>query len=367
MIEDFAYRALPTGVVLGKETSKTFYGKSHNKSYYLGCSTGGRHGWKTSMECSFNNLTSWSFHFLPLIGTEGAPTFVPLNMWPTIHQYILKQCDEVDGVADEIFELADLCDYDPSGLLIFSPLYATDDSVVYPRLQPGAEATEAPFTYFSGQHFAAADWFSYAIYNNSYRDPLSLKPEDYHLSADLNLFNIGTWDGGLSAFKDRGGKVLHYHGLVDAIISCDNSPRYYEHVSQTMNLDSKALDEFYEYFRISGMVHCGGGPRATFIGNQRRNTASLDPEENVLTAIVRWVEESIAPETITGTAYKNGSQSAGVDFKKRHCRWPYRNAYKGIGGYKDPNSWERVVDEKAWSDTIMLEWLFLADCTYSIQ
>ncbi|XPS72599.1 Feruloyl esterase [Ascochyta lentis] len=361
VIEDFAYRALHTGVVLG-------------------CSTGGRQGWKSVQSFpddfdgvvagapafSFNNLTSWSCHFLPLTGSQGAPTFVPLNMWPIIHQDILSQCDKLDGVADGILESPDLCEYDSSGLIcssgqnsscltltqaetvrsIYSPLYATDGSLVYPRLQPGAEATEAPFTYFNGQRFGAADWFSYAIFNDSNWDPMSLKPEDYDLSADLNLFNIETWNGDLSAFKDRGGKVLHYHGLADGIISSDNSPRYYEHVSQTMSLDPEALDEFYRYFRISGMAHCGGGPGASFIGNQRRNNASLDPEENVLTAIVRWVEEGIAPDTITGTAYRNGSQSAGIDFKRRHCRWPYRNQYKGTGDYKDTDSWHCILDEE---------------------
>lgn len=35
-----------TGVVVGKEVTKKFYGKEHKKSYYLGCSTGGRQGFK---------------------------------------------------------------------------------------------------------------------------------------------------------------------------------------------------------------------------------------------------------------------------------------------------------------------------------
>ncbi len=35
-----------TGVVVGKEIVKEYYKKSHTKSYYLGCSTGGRQGFK---------------------------------------------------------------------------------------------------------------------------------------------------------------------------------------------------------------------------------------------------------------------------------------------------------------------------------
>jgi hypothetical protein len=47
--------------------------------------------------------------------------------------------------------------------------------------------------------------------------------------------------------------IVHYHGLADAIISSDNSPRYYNHVSRTMGLTSDQLDDFYRFFRISGM------------------------------------------------------------------------------------------------------------------
>lgn len=376
VIEDFAYRALHTGVVLGKDISKNFYGRPHTKSYYLGCSTGGRQGWKEVQSFpedfdgvvagapafAFNNLTSWSCHFLPLTGPVGADTFIPVDMWPAIHQDILDQCDELDGVKDGILESPDWCDYDPSGLLcgsgqtsgclttkqletlrsVYSPLLSVDGSLVYPRLQPGAELTGASQVYFTGQPFFAADWWRYAIFNNSAWDPLSLKPKDYVLSSTLNLFNIETWNGDLSAFKKKGGKVLHYHGLMDGIISSDNSPRYYEHVSRTMNLGPAQLDDFYRYFRISGMAHCGGGPGATFIGNTAQSTASLDPHENVLMAIVRWVEEGIAPDAILGTAYINGTKDAGVDFKRWHCRWPRHNVYKGFGDPKDENSWKCI-------------------------
>ncbi|KAH7071868.1 Tannase/feruloyl esterase, partial [Paraphoma chrysanthemicola] len=376
VIEDFAYRALHTGVVLGKKISRVFYGKGYTKSYYLGCSTGGRQGFKSVQDFpgdfdgvvagapafAFNNLTSWSCHFLPLTGPVGAPTFVPVEMWPVIHQDVLAQCDELDGLEDGILEFPHLCEYDPAGLVcregqnsscltplqadtvrkIYSPLYGTDGSLVYPRLQPGAEATEAPSALFSGQPFGAVDWWKYAIFNNASWDPASLKPSDYDISSHLNLFNIETWNGDLSAFKNKGGKLLHYHGLADGIISSENSPRYYEHVSKTMGLSSNQLDGFYRYFQVSGMAHCGGGPGASVIGNSKRNSASLDPKENVLMAMVQWVEKGIAPESITGIAYKNGTAALGVDYKRKHCRWPSRNVYGGVGDPKDENAWKCI-------------------------
>jgi len=35
-----------TGAVIGKQLTKLYYGTAHKKSYYLGCSTGGRQGFK---------------------------------------------------------------------------------------------------------------------------------------------------------------------------------------------------------------------------------------------------------------------------------------------------------------------------------
>ncbi|KAF2845817.1 tannase and feruloyl esterase [Plenodomus tracheiphilus IPT5] len=377
VIEDFAYRALHTGVVVGKQISHQFYMRAHTKSYYLGCSTGGRQGFKSVQDFpddfdgvvagapafAFNNLTSWSTHFLPLTGVQGDPQFVPSEMWLVIHKDILAHCDSIDGAWDGILESPDLCDYDPTGLLctpsqntscltsaqvdtvrsIYSPLFGPDGSLVYPRLQPGVEATEAPVSYFLGQAFGAVDWWKYAIFNNPAWNPLTLNPEDYETSSRLNLFNIETWEGDLCKFQGRGGKLLHYHGVADGIIPSGNSARYYEHVSNTMGLRPQELDDFYRYFRISGMAHCGGGPGASFIGNSRRNTASLSPKENVLLATIRWVEEGVAPDTITGTAFVNGTMSAGVDYKRRHCRWPLRNVFDGKGDVKDDSSWQCVV------------------------
>jgi len=66
-----------TGVVVGKEITKQYYGEAYTKSYYLGCSTGGRQGFKAVQSypddfdgvvagapaLDFASLTSWSSSF----------------------------------------------------------------------------------------------------------------------------------------------------------------------------------------------------------------------------------------------------------------------------------------------------------------
>lgn len=380
VVEDFAYRALHSGVVLGKEVSKAFYGEEHNKSYYFGCSTGGRQGFKEAQDfpedfdglvigapaLAFENLTAWSGSFYVETGTNNASTFVPLTMWPVIHEDILDQCDDLDGYVDGIIEDPAICNYTVSSSLlcsgtanssacltdvqantvreIFSPVINTEDnSLVFPAMQPGTELL-AQYIYYAGSAFPyTTDWFRYAVYNDPTWDPATLNSKDYTAAATLNSFNIQTWEGDLSATKDRGSKILHYHGQQDQIITSFNSPRYYEHVSETMGLSPSQLDEFYRFFRIGGMGHCVGGPGATFIGQNIDSSATLEPDGNVLMAMVRWIEEGVAPDTILGTAYVNETQSTGeIAFQRRHCRYPLRNVYSGSGDPTEPDSWNCV-------------------------
>ena len=381
VVKDFAWRSVHTNAVVGKQISAAFYQKKHNKSYYLGCSTGGRQGFKSAQAfpedfdgivagapaLDFNNLNSWSGHFYLLTGVAGSPTYLTADQWTAVHADIMAQCDGIDGHVDGIIEDPLLCQYRPESLIcppgtaantstcitgtqartvraVFSGLYGENGTLVYPRMQPGSELLGEPYIYYAGQPFSySVDWFRYAVYNKPSWDPATLGPADYAFSDALNPSDIRTWSGDLSAAKTRGAKILHYHGQQDQIITSENSPRYYNHVAETMNLPSSALDDFYRFFRISGMGHCSGGPGATFIGQERTSTASLDPDQNVLTAVVRWVEEGHAPESILGTAFVNGAAGGQVAFRRRHCKYPLRNTYTGKGNPNDPDSWKCVV------------------------
>ncbi|KAF2139272.1 uncharacterized protein K452DRAFT_275434 [Aplosporella prunicola CBS 121167] len=379
VVEDFAWRSVHTGVVLGKRIANAFYGRKHDKSYYLGCSTGGRQGFKSAQSfpddfdgvvagapaIAFNNLSSWSGHFYTLTGSQDSESFVPLDMWTTIHESILAQCDDLDGAKDGIIEDPLRCEYDATALAcggagvnasacltpaqvttvqgVFSNLTSPDGSLVYPRMQPGSEATDASALY-AGQSFPYTnDWFRYAIYNDPAWDPAQLNASDYAAAAAKNPGDIETWNGDLEPFRARGAKILHYHGQMDGIISSENSPRYWRHVADTMGLQADQLDAFYRFFRISGMNHCEGGDGAWAVGQRVSAQASLDPEKNVLMAIVRWVEEGVPPETVTGTKWVDDDPEKGVEFTRAHCRFPKRNQYSGKGDVKDPASWECVA------------------------
>jgi feruloyl esterase len=311
---------------------------------------------------AFNNLTSWSGSFFRATGTNTSDTFVTPPQWALVHADVLKQCDLLDGYADGILEYPPLCNYDPSGLqctgssnastcltakqvqtvkTVLSPVYNDKGDLVYPRLQPGAEILAA-FILFAGTPFPyTTDWFRYAVYNDTTWNPTTLNGTDFDNAARINPGNIQTWKGDLSEAK-KNSKILHWHGAMDAIISSANSPRYYDHVSETMGLSSEELDDFYRFFTVSGTGHCGGGDGAHVIGQGSNEVSSYDPKENILMAIVDWVENGNAPETIIGTKYVNDTQSLGVEFKRAHCKYPKHNQYKGTGDAHLVESWECI-------------------------
>jgi feruloyl esterase len=312
----------------------------------------------------FNYLNSWSGIFYPIIRDAGKTGFPSPLTFPTIDESILAQCDMIDGAADGIVTSPDLCIYRPEAIecasatqnqstcvsgtqaesirQIFSDLYGVNGTFIYPHMQIAPGVLDAVYGIYAAAQFPyTVDWFKYAIMNNPTYDTDNITPEDWAYAWNKNPGMTNTWQGDLSAFKNRGGKLLTYHGQADPIISSTISPLYYDYVSRTMNLPSSDLDDFYRFFRVGGMGHCGGGAGASFIGNTLASTASLDPDQNVLMAMVRWIEQGVAPDTITGTKFVNDTPSLGVDFKRAHCRYPYRNQYIGSpgGDWKNPANW----------------------------
>ncbi|KAL8396784.1 hypothetical protein RB594_003752 [Gaeumannomyces avenae] len=379
VVEDFAYRAMVTGVRAGKAVTRDFYGRPHTKSYYLGCSTGGRQGMKMVQDFpdlfdgvsagapafNFNNLNTWSGHFLYLTGTNTSDTFVSRDLWAVVHQDILEKCDALDGNVDGVLEAPDLCRYAADDLLcggargataphcltasqvgtvnaVFSEMRSVDGASLYPRMQPGSEAG-AFDVYYTGLPSPYLDWLRYVVMADPSFDVYAFPPELWTKPDQLNPFDIRSFKGDISAFRDRGGKLLHYHGLMDNIISSDISPRYYDEVSRALGGASPdELDGFYRLFRISGMGHCRGGPGAHFIGNNRAQL-SADPgaaHDSVLMKLVRWVEDGEAPDVIRGAGTAGGGAGP-TTFARDHCRWPLMNRFQG-GDASSPDSWKCV-------------------------
>ncbi|KAK7718549.1 Feruloyl esterase [Diaporthe eres] len=379
VLEDYVYRAIYTGGVVGKEIAAAFYGDSVSKSYYMGCSGGGRQGFKLAHSfpeifdgiiaaapaINFNNLINFGGWLSTVAGFDtSSPEFVSQHLWEVIHEEVMNQCDGLDGAVDGLIENTDLCHPQFESLIcteqaanttnclsgaqaakvraLYEPLYGNDGTLLYPRLQPGTETTSYS-TYFSGEmSLLASEWFKYVICDPDF-DPETLTREDFAVANSQDPYNISTFDADLSAFQSRGGKLLTFHGMEDYIISSEISTLFYHRLAETMSMPPASLDSFYRYFRVSGMSHCALGTGAYSVGmysfGSAPNAMEQDPDDNVLARIVAWVERGEAPEYIRGTAFNTGLPGSGTAYKRKHCKYPSSNVYVGPGNYTDENAW----------------------------
>lgn len=119
------------------------------------------------------------------------------------------------------------------------------------------------------------------------------------------------------------------------------SSRFRVNFGADFNADFGELDAFFRLFRVPGMFHCNSGPGAWVLGQGGSGAAAgiqFTPEQNVLAALVAWVEEGKAPETIGGVKFMNDTVGSGVAMGRRHCRYPYRHTYTG-GNSTIASSW----------------------------
>ncbi|KAF6220895.1 hypothetical protein HO133_002575 [Letharia lupina] len=357
VVTDFAWRSLHTITVAGKKLTNLFYDKAYKKSYYLGCSLGGRQGIKAadmfpgdfdgivagSPALDFNNLQSWRASFFPITGSANSSGFISTASWTTlIHDEVLKQCDGLDGVMDGIIEDPNLCSFRPEALLcaknastncltstqvetvrkIFSPFYGEDGNLIYPAMQPGSEILAAENLY-AGKPFSYSEsWFKYVVYDPSW-NAATFDIHDAAKAETLNPSDIRTWPDRLCGFRNRGGKMLLYHGGQDNQITSFDTERFYDRLSRGTPAPSDALDAFFRFFRVPGMYHCNSGPGGWVMGQGGGASAAGVPfarANNVLAALVHWVENGTAVDDIVGTKFVNDSVELGVDFRHRHCR-----------------------------------------------
>ncbi|KAJ7078443.1 tannase and feruloyl esterase [Mycena belliarum] len=359
VLNDFSFRSIHIEAVIGKQIVEAYYGRPQDKSYYLGCSTGGRQGIKTALQypgdfdgiiagapaADFNHLLHWTGMLSRYIGAPKAPSspsFIPVESWKFIAKEVLRQCDGIDGVVDGIVDEPDACDFRPEALLcgtdvvngkhcltvpqvealrkIYSPLYGVDGELLYPRYDPGAEGSPLISFALSGSFPPyTEEWLKYVVLNVTDYDIDNYALQHHVLMDTINPGGISSFDGDFSAFRDRGGKLLTYHGRADAVIPSGFSKRLYNLISRTLSMPS--LDSFYRLFNVPGMDHCEDGIGASRFGQLPASKSLNDSSHNIILALVDWVENGVAPDVIIGTARSGAT--------REHCRYPMKSMWNG--------------------------------------
>lgn len=366
-IIDNAYLGIHEMTVVGKALTQAYYGRAPGRSYFVGTSTGGRQGLMEAQR--FPDDYDGILSACPAINWHR---FVPASLWPEVamlstSNFVSKAkldavtaaaiaaCDADDGVKDGVIDDPFHCAYDPQALIgtkVGDETFTAADAEVIRKTWQGPRRQDGTFMWHGLER--GADLFPYAGTEGS---PLRGKPFGialdywvYYLAQDAKwdwttltyagfeqLWTksveqygavIGTDDPDLTRFRDRGGKVIIYHGLTDQLIPAAGSINYYRRVQQRMG-GAETTAKFARLFLVPGVDHGFRGAGAAPTGLNE--------------ALLRWVEEGQPPDQIL-------AEKRDADGKVIRTRplFPYPQVakYNGSGSPDEAENFERTPPRK---------------------
>ncbi|MBT5240090.1 MAG: tannase/feruloyl esterase family alpha/beta hydrolase [Rhodospirillaceae bacterium] len=371
---DFYYRATHATAQAAKAILTTAMGRDIERSYFRGCSTGGRQGLISAQRfpADFDGVIAaapagvspggglhliWSA--LANLDDNGDQILAASKI-PALHAAVLGACDSIDGLEDGLIDDPRVCAFDPMTLqcrgrdkddcltkaevAVVSKVYqgAIDSSgtplyraVPMPGSEPnwvpayiGVNAQPSIYYLFGG------DFFRYVAFAE---DPgPSWMPEDFDFDRDpsrmgynRHLNNAASPD--LRAFVARGGKVISYQGWSDQSVPPLGVIDYLSDVENFMG-GKESASEFYRLFMLPGVAHCVGGEGPSRV--------------DALTALEDWVENDEAPEQLIAYKLKNDPGNfaaahlppADEDVEMSRPLYPYPDVARYRDG--DPNRWQ---------------------------
>ena len=215
----------------------------------------------------------------------------------------------------------------------------------------GASLGASPAAVLNTSTALSTSFYRSFIHNSSSWDPATFTHADVQLADALDPGAANADDVlSLSAFAERGGKVLLYHGEADADIPVGNSLFLHERMRETCG-----DDDFFRMFLVPGMRHCAGSEAAPWYVGAAGHAISLgvtepvgelrDAEHDVVVAMMGWVEDGDAPERLVASKFGNDSAVEGIEGQRPLCVYPRRARFVGgeEGDPADVGSWECEV------------------------
>jgi feruloyl esterase len=338
--DDYFFRAPHALSKVSKAIIKAFYGKAPAKSYFDGCSNGGREGLLLAQRYphDFDGIVAGApaAYIGALVGYEAwiARNTIPNDKIFVLHSAVISACDGLDGLVDGQIDDPRLCRFDPGTLAG----QLTDDEIARVRrlyagpsdhgvrLYPGGQpyGSEISWTFWLnpspelGRGIAAelADnalkhlahpigrpHSSLADFEFTLRDFRRLVPE----TVKANAMSLD-----LSEFRRAGGKLIIWHGASDQGIPFEGTLDYWQRLTGGRPQDWARL------YVVPSMWHCSGGDTLT----------EFDP----FRSLVSWVEGGHAPYRLVAT----GKDRSGNVLRTRPVfPYPLRAKYTGSGSVDD--------------------------------
>jgi feruloyl esterase len=344
---DYAYRSEHEMTVKAKSIITSFYGTAPSKSYFNGCSTGGRQALMeaTRFPDDFDGiiagaaanpktrLDTWRI-WMGLATLRDPTTGIPKEKYPVIHQAVLAACDAVDGLKDGLIDDPRRCHFDPQVIackaadgpgcltpkqvqsvrtVLSAPKSPKSGAEIFGGYQPGTELLWGRLIGGPEPLDTALDQFKYMVFNDPKWDWRTFDVDRDLARAEQALQGLltGIDPASVAPFFGRGGRLLTYQGWSDQDISPMASVNFYNGVTKALG-DEKTTSSM-RLFMIPGMGHCGGG--------EGPNTFDMMP------ALEQWVEQQQPPSRVVASHSTEGR----VDRTRPLCAYPQVARYNGNG------------------------------------
>lgn len=368
--KDFGHRATHEMTVIAKQLIREYYGKAPVYSYFQGCSTGGQQAMSEAQRypedydgilagAPANNRTHLHTMFLwcHALCNEDPELLFTMEQLQKITETVVRRNVGKDGGAptdhfltDPRMATVDVNEFRPflsakqieilakildgptnpnTGERIYCPYpLGSEDKPLgqeYFQKESEVEGTLYPFIWAFGKDF---DFRKFDFDRDMAKVDAMLAP----------ILNAN--DPDLTPLKNRNGKIIMYTGTCDAIVPFQDAINYYERVVDKVG-SLEDTQDFFRYFIIPGMNHCGGGPGSNDIGQSCPSSSNPDCQQDVLTLLMNWVEKNEVPEQMIATRYKDGSD--GVIEMQRPV-YPYPDFPEYVqGDPAAPQNYKRVT------------------------
>lgn len=322
---DYGFRAVHLTVTSAKTIAEHFYGQGPDKSYWQGCSTGGRQAMISAQRfpqdfdgiiagapaADYSGLKFSQAWRVAAINRSGLSEPEVLEL----ARHIYASCDARDGAEDGLIADPRRCDFDVdrdlphcdgadtdacfddaerAALRTYYAPVTIGDEIVYPAMPVGSEvAGPQQGTMHTGWvpwlinptggpvllDLLGSDFFRYMAFVED-RPEYDWTEYDFATPPDnLAEFRaiVDAIDPDLSAFRARGGKLISYFGWADP----DINPLTLISYNEAVRRGDEGVDDYFRVFLIPGMFHCRGGP-----GHDRFDA---------MTPLIDWVEADTAP------------------------------------------------------------------------
>jgi len=294
---------------------------------------------------------------------------------------VLAQCDGLDGLVDGQITNPRQCSFDIGSL---GPTASGGDGTLtdvelaaVKKMYAGSTSETGQQRYTGAQFGSEADWIPLFADNGGYGPFIghyvySLLSPPYDWRRDVNWSDVydhvktvlspvtSAPSPDITRFVQRGGKLVHMHGWNDSVVPPEGSIAYYYALTQferMRNLPDKAFDmqvdkltpqevagnaqafgkqvhDYHRLFLLPATAHCGGstGPNSVGGGMPEPPAAYRDADHHMVSAVIKWVEQGVAPDRIIANKF----DSAGHVARSRPiCAYPAQAVYNGTGSVDD--------------------------------